>query len=719
MMKEKSLNKQILHLLMLITISVIITVGTLSIINIYNSKKELINFNQSLVLKQVNTKINELINEIDDVSRYIKRNYGLDDKSSINNLLELKSFISSILVLNKDGTVENFYSKSVQQNVYKGFDYSNKEYYKKLKSTNVYWSNVFLSSVDETPTISYSFKMGNKIGVVLIDLSSLSTFVIKFKNQDGSHMIRVFDRNGIIIMNPDTKALISQRYDASSSEVFTELINKKSPDSHGVFKSNVSGEKQYGSYWQNSRTGWYLIVRNNYNEIMRPIYYIVVVFILLIIFFIALSIYFSFKISKKIFKSFDNLHTITSKIADGHYSLEHKDMYYDEFNKLLNSFSKMQEEIDKREDKLEQSLSSFKALFNSTMESIVLSSGYDIIDLNDVTVEIFGFESKEEAIGRNVLDFVSEDYKELVKERFKKNILEPYEVDFCRKDGTIINGLVQGKFLKLDGKNIRVSALIDISDVKSKDKLLFQQTKMASMGEMIGNIAHQWRQPLNVISTSASSIKLEKEFGILEDKQIDIAMDMIVQNALYLSKTIDDFRNFFRIDKSLEKFEIRDSIDKALKLLQASIKNHNLVIKTDFLDKKFEVEGYPNEFIQVIINLINNSKDAFIANDISPRIIEIRELVNRDSYKLKFSDNAGGIPDSILLKIFDPYFTTKHKSQGTGIGLYMSHQIIVDHMRGEFYVKNINYKVEDKNYKGCCFTIKLPKNISHSYTFEI
>ncbi len=236
---------------------------------------------------------------------------------------------------------------------------------------------------------------------------------------------------------------------------------------------------------------------------------------------------------------------------------------------------------------------------------------------------------------------------------------------------------------------------------------------------MIGNIAHQWRQPLNVISTSASSVKLEKEFGVLDDKQLNNSMDTIVQNALYLSKTIDDFRNFFKTDKSLESFELKEVVQKALKLLHSSIYNHNIKIITKFSNKKIIVEGYPNEFIQVLINIINNAKDAFLSNQIENRIIEIREEVHEKCYKLRILDNAGGIPDSIIYKVFDPYFTTKHKSQGTGIGLYMSHQIIVDHMKGDFYVRNINYRDKNQNFKGCCFTIKLPKNSLNDYIYEI
>ncbi len=305
-----------------------------------------------------------------------------------------------------------------------------------------------------------------------------------------------------------------------------------------------------------------------------------------------------------------------------------------------------------------------------------------------------------------MMDFISVEYRELVRNNLDKNTT-PYEVELIRFDDSKMQVFVQGKFLQLQNEQVRVTAIIDITELKQKDKLLFQQSKMASMGEMLGNIAHQWRQPLNVISTSASAVKFEKEFDTLSDERFLESMDMIVHNTQYLSKTIDDFRNFFKPDKSVEKFIPNQVIRQAIKLLDSTIKNHEIDIQTNFLKTEHYFEGYSNEFIQVIINIINNSKDAFILNNIEHRVIYIEENNYNDKYILTIKDNAGGIPLQIIDKVFDPYFTTKHKSQGTGIGLYMSHQIIVDHMKGDLSVRNIQSRVDDKLQFGSCFIIKL------------
>ena len=146
---------------------------------------------------------------------------------------------------------------------------------------------------------------------------------------------------------------------------------------------------------------------------------------------------------------------------------------------------------------------------------------------------------------------------------------------------------------------------------------------------------------------------------------------------------------------------IKDCIEKVIKLLAPSLEQNDIILETKFLKKDFKFLAYPNELIQVLINIINNSKDAFLINKNDKKIITIEEIELKNKYILNIKDNAGGIPEDILEKVFDPYFTTKHKSQGTGIGLYMSHQIIVDHMKGKLKVYNID--------DGCCFAIELKK----------
>ncbi len=224
------------------------------------------------------------------------------------------------------------------------------------------------------------------------------------------------------------------------------------------------------------------------------------------------------------------------------------------------------------------------------------------------------------------------------------------------------------------------------------------------MGEMIGNIAHQWRQPLSSISTAAGALKVEKEFGILDDKSLDNSLDMIIKNTKYLSKTIDDFRNFFKVDKDIERIDLNEIIERSLKLLESSIRNHYIKIEKRVGQNLF-INGFANELTQAFINIINNSKDALKINNVENRVIFIDAYVSKNKVFVIIKDNAGGIKEDIKSKIFDPYFTTKHQSQGTGIGLYMTHQIIVEHMAGIIEVENIKFSYENEAYTGCQFKV--------------
>ncbi len=277
-----------------------------------------------------------------------------------------------------------------------------------------------------------------------------------------------------------------------------------------------------------------------------------------------------------------------------------------------------------------------------------------------------------------------------------------------KQDGSHFEALVQGKFIEVNNKIAKVFAIIDITEVKEKDKLLFQQSKMASMGEMIGNIAHQWRQPLSTISTASSGMKFQKEFGELSDEDFISCIDAIVKSTKYLSSTIDDFRNFFNADKEMKRFNLHDAIEKSLSLMESSIKSNFIHIEKD-IDSQIYVFGYKNEFIQACMNILANSKDALLNKDLDDenKVIFVSVQKVEERVLITIKDNAGGIANDIIGKICEPYFTTKHKSQGTGIGLYMTHQIISQHMNGELKVINEFVEYKGKRYKGAKFTISL------------
>jgi len=249
---------------------------------------------------------------------------------------------------------------------------------------------------------------------------------------------------------------------------------------------------------------------------------------------------------------------------------------------------------------------------------------------------------------------------------------------------------------------------IEVEKNAKQERELFQQSKQAALGDMIGNIAHQWRQPLSAISTSASGMQLTYQMNALEKEDFIDYTNAIIRNAQYLSDTIDDFRDFIKCEKKLTKFDINKSIESSLAIVNSSINNHNLNVQTKFTDNVI-VNNYDNELQQSIINIFNNAKDALKENisNAEDRIIFIESHKENDKAIITIKDTANGIPKDIMEKVFEPYFTTKHQSQGTGLGLYMTQQIIVDSMKGNLNVKNVTFEYNNKTYNGAQFSIIL------------
>ena len=240
---------------------------------------------------------------------------------------------------------------------------------------------------------------------------------------------------------------------------------------------------------------------------------------------------------------------------------------------------------------------------------------------------------------------------------------------------------------------------------REKDNLLAQQSKMAAMGEMIGNIAHQWRQPLSLISTSSSGLKLKHELDILEPNDIVETADNITMTTKHLSKTIDDFRNFFKPNKESTSTTTSNLWEKTYNLIKDQYRAKNIQLITDIEDKSIQL--YESELIQVIINILNNSRDEFEKNEQDENYIFIEVKENNEKLYIIIKDNAGGMPDHVLGRVFEPYFTTKHQSQGTGIGLYMSQEIIKKHMEGTIEAYNSEYVYNHKKFKGAKFSISI------------
>ena len=244
-----------------------------------------------------------------------------------------------------------------------------------------------------------------------------------------------------------------------------------------------------------------------------------------------------------------------------------------------------------------------------------------------------------------------------------------------------------------------------LAESREKDEILFQQSKMAAMGDMIGNIAHQWRQPLNTISVVSGGMSMQKELGLLDDAAFEESMRTINDTVQFLSQTITDFKDYFKPDKRKEEFDIQTSIMHDIRLIEPSFTS--LGIKISSTIQNTLVYSYKTQLSQVILNILNNAKDALVNSAHSHKYIFISSYSTEKELIISIKDNAGGIDEAILSKIFEPYFTTKHPSQGTGIGLFMTQEIISKHLGGIITVCNVDYSYKDELYRGAQFDIIL------------
>lgn len=257
--------------------------------------------------------------------------------------------------------------------------------------------------------------------------------------------------------------------------------------------------------------------------------------------------------------------------------------------------------------------------------------------------------------------------------------------------------LVREKTTELRKLNENLQDIVsyEVAKNEEKTKMLLVQSRLASMGEMIANIAHQWRQPLNELSIAL--YKMKKNFS--ENKtEFEVAYERCKGIIKNMSNTIEDFRGFFSKNSTESPFYLSKSVNNAVLMLSGTFKKALIDIKINIKDE-VKTFGHESQLTQVVVNLLNNAKDALLERDIKRRQVVIDIYKDTEFGVISVCDNGGGVNDDVIDKIFEPYFTTKHSSQGTGIGLYMS-KMIIDRFKGKLKVVNTD--------TGACFIVKLP-----------
>ena len=366
---------------------------------------------------------------------------------------------------------------------------------------------------------------------------------------------------------------------------------------------------------------------------------------------------------------------------------------------------------------LERSKKIYLEIFENTkVANIIYKSNDDgktfVIERLNEKVEILEGVDRNEIIGKDITEVFPgiEEFGLLDVLRSVYSSGESKMTDLVFYKDALRSGWRENYVFKLSSGEIVASYEDKSSEVelqeelKVKDELMLAQSRHAAMGEMIGMIAHQWRQPITSIAMGANNIIVDAALGEIDKDSLNELASDIIDQTQYLSKTIDDFRNFFKPNKEREDINVCSVLDETLSIIGTSLANNNIEVEKE-LNCQSTISTYSRELLQVYINILKNAKEALLDKKIQDAKIIIRVSEDEKSVVTTICDNAGGIKPELLTKIFEPYFTTKDEKTGTGLGLYMSEIIVNKHLGGSLSVEN--------GSDGACFSILLPKLIGN------
>jgi signal transduction histidine kinase/ABC-type nitrate/sulfonate/bicarbonate transport system substrate-binding protein len=368
-------------------------------------------------------------------------------------------------------------------------------------------------------------------------------------------------------------------------------------------------------------------------------------------------------------------------------------------NKLKLEVLNKTEEYKKQNEELINSNQNFSDLVNTAIEAIAIFDEKDnLVQLNNSGKAMLNCSTLNPT--KIINDFIPTSFVEELKEKLKESILEPLEIDLFRSDKSIFPALISAKTIKKDNKQFIIVTIVDLTQIKLRDEFIQQQAKLAQMGELLSMIAHQWRQPLTAISAASENLKLKAILNEMNNETILNTTDDIDKYVNHLNNTINDFRNFYKMNKSVESTTLDELVEKSLNIIEDSIISNNIKIFKE-LNSSSKIETFISETTQVILSLLQNAEDILLEKQINNPIIKIKTYEDDKKLYLEIIDNGGGISTEILGKIFEPYFSTKHEKNGTGLGLYFAKRIIDNNCNGLLDVKNY--------LNGAIFTISFNK----------
>ena len=335
-------------------------------------------------------------------------------------------------------------------------------------------------------------------------------------------------------------------------------------------------------------------------------------------------------------------------------------------------------------------------IIDNTIEGILIIKDGFINHANKSLMDILCYEDENELIGNLAIGILIPTSKEKFIE-YNSKIFQ--EISLLNKNGDIIPAIIKIKDININNNPYKMVSILDLSELKKNEKILLEQSKLAAMGEMVSVIAHQWRQPLSAIGSIITRLKLKYNLKDIDLSTYDEKLTQINNYIQYMSNTIDHFRDFLIKDSKKDLIKLEQIVNDTYSLIQNSFDLIGIKVIINPSESLENIYLYKNDLIQVILNILNNAKDALVLNNISNPQITIK-FSQIDAFQIiEIEDNAGGIDLNIIEKIFNPYFSSKEKKNGTGLGLYICKIIVEKHLNGEISVKNT------KN--GALFSIKI------------
>ena len=397
----------------------------------------------------------------------------------------------------------------------------------------------------------------------------------------------------------------------------------------------------------------------------------------------------------------------------------YKAIMFDITDKMMIQ-EELQHTIKDKDVKLQTQATRFEFAINSARDGFW---DYDLINkefyLSEGWKKRLGFDLSNQPTYLDYLDLMPDEHR-FEHHQAMHNIMEKHPSDLeyihfrirypiiTKNNEKLVIEDVGDIFFDKEQNPIRITGFHrDITDQERQLKIIETQNRVSAMGEVISNIAHQWRQPIGAINNILNDLEVDIELEDLEVLDVKVYLktsSKIKEYTSYLSQTIDDFRKLTTDDKIITNFSLKDTIASAYNILQNEYDKFNIgfsLLESPY--NSLNINGYERELQQVLINLLNNAKDILVEKEISESKVELSILTSEKYIIISVQDNGGGIPSSIIDKIFDPYFTTKHEAIGTGIGLYMSKKIITEYFHGSLEVQNKN--------DGAQFIISIPKDI--------